>query len=134
MEYVLNHRPRAYQFTGYGEYFADLRPPERFGRSLVEAMRKQHDELLAKISETEVEKWIQLVDGQRKRVLLSVASGLTYPATVHRKMGEDTTGYYQNLKDTLLELNKPIVQMGDQISIIQDKFKSKFTSITYLTR
>ena len=131
---MLNRRPRAYQSTRYGEYFADLRPPERFGRSLVEAMRKQHDELWAKISETEVEKWTKLVDVQRKRVLLTVTSGLTYPVTVHRKMGEDATGYYQILKDTLLELNKPIVQMGDQISIIQDKFNSKFTSISYLTR
>jgi hypothetical protein len=46
--------------------------PERIGRGLVDMMSKQYDELWARISEIEVEKWIKMVDAERK--LLSVQS------------------------------------------------------------
>lgn len=42
---------------------------ERVARSLKEAMSKQHDDLRSKISETEVEKWTQLIDAEREHML-----------------------------------------------------------------
>lgn len=42
---------------------------ERVARSLKEAVSKQHDDLRSKISETEVEKWTQLVDAEREHTL-----------------------------------------------------------------
>jgi len=40
--------------------------PERFGRGLVEMLRKQYDELWSKITEVEVDKWAGLVDAERR--------------------------------------------------------------------
>lgn len=99
---------------------------ERFGRSLIEAIRKQNDELRAKISETEVEKWTKLVDVEREHVLFPTTSNLAHHMIVQRAMREDTTTRDRILGDTLIGLNKPMVQMSDQISIIQDKFNSSF--------
>lgn len=101
---------------------------ERFGRSLLEAIRKQYDDLRAKISETEVEKWTKLVDAEREYVLFPTTSDLTYHITVQRATREDATTHDQMLRDTLIGLNKPIVQMSEQISVIQDKFNSSFSS------
>lgn len=100
---------------------------ERFGRSLIEAMRKQYDELRAKISETEVEKWTKLVDEECKHVLSQTMSDLTYHRKVQRATRDDVTSHHQMLRDTLIGLNKPIVQMSDQISMIQDRFNSSFS-------
>lgn len=38
--------------------------PERFGRGLVEMLRKQYDELWSKVTEVEVDKWAGLVDAE----------------------------------------------------------------------
>ena len=104
---------------------------ERFGRSLIEAMRKQHDELRAKISETEVERWTKLVDVECEHVVSHTTSDLAYHRKVQRATREDNISHDQMLRDTLLGLNKPILQMSDQISMIQDRFNSSF-SITFM--
>ena len=104
---------------------------ERFGRSLIEAMRKQYDELRAKISETEVERWTKLVDVECEHVLSQTMSDLAYHRKVQRATREDATSHDQMLRDTLTGLNKPIVQMSNQISKIEDKFKSSF-SFTFI--
>lgn len=38
---------------------------ERFGKGLVDTLRKSFDELQASITEVEVEKWTRLVDSER---------------------------------------------------------------------
>lgn len=100
--------------------------PERFGRSLIEAMRKQYDELRAKISETEVERWTKLVDVECERFLSQIMSDLAYHRKVQRTARDDATTHDRILKDTLIGLNKPVVQMSDQLSRIQDRFNSTF--------
>ena len=42
---------------------------ERIARSMKEAIIKQYDDLRSNISETEVEKWIHLVDVEREHML-----------------------------------------------------------------
>ena len=105
---------------------------ERFGRSLIEAMRKQYDGLRAKISETEVEKWTKMVDVECENVLYQTRSNLANHRTVQRATRDDATEHDQMLRDTLTGLNKPIVQMSDQISMIQDRFNSSF-SFTFIS-
>ena len=100
---------------------------ERFGRSLIEAMRKQYDELRAKISETEVERWTKLVDVECEHFLFQTMSDLAYHRKVQRATREDATSHDQMLRDTLIGLNKPIVQMSDHISMLQDNFNSSFS-------
>ncbi|CAD6579294.1 MAG: hypothetical protein ASARMPREDX12_009118 [Alectoria sarmentosa] len=95
---------------------------KRFGRSLIEAMRKQYDELRAKISETEVERWTKLVDVECEHVLFRTTLDLAYHRKVQRATREDATSHDQMLRDTLVGLNKPIVQMSDYIYMLQDKF------------
>lgn len=97
---------------------------ERFGRSLIEAMRKQYDELRAKISETEVEKWTKLVDVECKHILSQTMSDLAYYRKVQRATRDDATSHNQMLTDAYMRLNKPIAQMSDHLSLIQDKFNS----------
>lgn len=93
---------------------------------MIEAIRKQYDELQAKISETEVEEWTKLVDAEREHVLFPTTLDFTYPIKVKQAMKEDATRHYHMLRDTLIGLNKPIMQMSDQVSIIQDNFNSRF--------
>ena len=90
-------------------------------------MRKQYDELRAKISETEVERWTKLVDVECEHVLFQTMSNLAYHRKVQRATREDATSHDQMLRDTLIGLNKPIVQMSDHISMLQDKFNSSFS-------
>ena len=99
---------------------------ERFGRSLIDATRKQYDELRAKISELEVEKWTKLVDAESKYIVFTIMANLTYHLIVQRAWRDDATLYDQKLRDILGRLNKPIMHMSNQISIIQDKFDSSF--------
>lgn len=90
-------------------------------------MRKQYDELRAKISETEVERWTKLVDVECEHVLFQTMSDLAYYRKVQRATREDATSHDQMLRDTLIGLNKPIIQMRDHISMLQDKFNSSFS-------
>ena len=43
----------------------------------------------------------------------------------------DTSAQDRKLRDTLIRLNKPILQMSDQISMIRDNFESSF-SFTFI--
>lgn len=106
---------------------------ERFGRSLIDTIRKQYDELRAKISELEVEKWTKLVDAESKYTVFTIMADLTYHSIVQRASREDVTADIGFLMDIMSGLNKPIMQMSDQISIFQDKFNSKilFTRVFY---
>ncbi len=106
----------------------------KIARDLREAISKQYDELHSKISETEVDKWTRMVDAEREHLLFPITSNLTYCKKVARAMREDASAHdqmardaYQKLKDTLSGLNKPIMQMSDQISTIQDKFNRSFS-------
>lgn len=94
-------------------------------------MRKQYDELRAKISETEVERWTKLVDVECEHVLFRTTLDLAYHRKVQRATREDATSHDQMLRDTLIGLNKPIVQMSDHLSMLQDKFNSSF-SFTFM--
>ena len=99
---------------------------ERFGRSLIDTIRKQYDELRAKISELEVEKWTKLVDAESKYTVFTIMADVTYHLIVQLASREDATAGIQVLRDIMSGLNKPIMQMSDQISMFQDKFDSKF--------
>ena len=78
----------------------------------------------AKISETEVEKWTKLVDVERKGISVPTASYLIYHVTVQRVMRNDATTKDQILRNALVGLNKPIMEMSDQISRIEDELTS----------
>ena len=108
---------------------------ERFGRSLIDTIRKQYDELRAKISELEVEKWTKLVDAESKYTVITIMASnygvpimadLTYHSKAQRASREDLTTDIRLLRDIMNGLNKPIMQMSDQMSMLQDKFDSKF--------
>ncbi|KAF7509247.1 hypothetical protein GJ744_008141 [Endocarpon pusillum] len=77
---------------------------QRFGRGLLEMMRKQYEELWSKITEVDVEKWARLVDVE-----------------LQRKLAKDTSKRYETLKTTLYKLDQPIMQMADQMSVFQDR-------------
>ena len=100
---------------------------ERFGRSLIDTIRKQYDELRAKISELEVEKWTKLVDAESKYTVFTTMADLTYRSIAQCASREDATADIRLLRDIMSGLNKPIMQMSDQISMFQDKFNSKFS-------
>ena len=51
---------------------------------------------------------------------------LTYHSIVQRASREDATADIRMLRDIMNGLNKPVMQMSDQISMLQDKFNSKF--------
>ena len=62
------------------------------------------------------------------------ASNLTNCGIVQRKLQENISIHdhgardtYQKLKDTLSGLDKPIMQMRDDISITKNKFESRFS-------
>lgn len=99
---------------------------------MIEAVRKQNEELRAKISETEVERWTKLVDVEREQVLSHSKSDLAYHIKVQQATREDATTRDRMLRNTLIGLNKPIVQMSDQILIIQDRFNSSFSFASIL--
>lgn len=105
--------------------------PERLGRSLREAVSKQYDELQSKISETEVERWTHLVDVERRHILPLAKWDITYCMKVQLAIRADTSKQHRILRDTLIRLNKPIMQMSDQTSMIWDKFESSF-SFTFI--
>ena len=92
-----------------------------------EAVAKQYDELQSKISETEVERWTHLVDVERKHVLFLAKLDMTNCMKVQLEMQADASKHHRILRDTLIRLNKPIMQMSDQISMIRDKFDSNFS-------
>ena len=106
--------------------YTDLYSSERFGRSLIDTIRKQYDELRAKISELEVEKWTKLVDAESTYTVLTIMADLTCLSKDQRASREDVTTDIRLLKRIMNRLNKPIMQMSDQISMFQDKFNSKF--------
>ena len=91
-----------------------------------EGITKQYDELHSKIleAEVEVEKWTPLVDREREPVLLPATLDLTHCIKVQRAERADASEDNQILRDTLIELEKPIMQMSNQLSLIQDKFES----------
>ena len=93
---------------------------------MIDTIRKQYDELQAKISEVEVEKWTKLVDAESKYIVSTMMADLTYHSKVQRASREDATADIRLLRDMMSGLNKPIMQMNDQISMLQDKFDSKF--------
>ena len=96
-----------------------------------EAITKEYEELYSKIAETEVEKWTRLVDVERECFLSQNASNLTNCGEVQRKMQENASIHdhvardrYQKFKNTLSGLDKPMMQMRDDISMIKNKFES----------
>ena len=93
---------------------------------MIDTIRKQYDELRTKISELEVEKWTKLVDAESKYTILTIMVDLTYHSIVQRASREDATADIRVLRDTMSGLNKPIMQMSDQMLMFQDKFDSKF--------
>ena len=95
---------------------------------MIDTICKQYDELRAKISELEVEKWTKLVDAESKYIVFTIMADLTYHSIVQRASREDVTADIRLLRDVMSGLNKPIVQMSDQMSMFQDKFDSKFLS------
>lgn len=95
---------------------------------MIDTIRKQYDELRAKISELEVEKWTKLVDAECKYTVFTIMVDLTYRSIVQRASREDVTADIRLLRDVMSGLNKPIVQMSDRMSMFQDKFDSKFLS------
>lgn len=78
---------------------------ERFGRSLVEAMRGQFNDLLAQVSEAKVEKWTGLV-----------------AVEFSQKAAQDASENQQKLMAALNGLEMPIMQMQSQVAWIQDRF------------
>ena len=95
---------------------------------MIDTVCKQYNELRAKISELEVEKWTKLVDAESKYTVFTIMADLTYHSIVQRVSREDVTADIRLLRDVMSGLNKPIVQMSDQMSMFQDKFDSKFLS------
>ncbi|CAF9943521.1 MAG: hypothetical protein ALECFALPRED_000540 [Alectoria fallacina] len=91
----------------------------RFGRSLIEAMRKQYEELRAKISETEVERWTKLVDVECEHVLFQTMSDLAYHRKVQRATREDATSHDQMLRDTLIGLRAERMEVFRWMSAIE---------------
>ncbi|KAL8792738.1 MAG: hypothetical protein Q9195_004625 [Heterodermia aff. obscurata] len=79
---------------------------KRIGRSLIEVARKQYDK--TKISETEVQHWMRLVD-----------------ADVNRETSKREIEHRANLAGMMLELNKPIIRMNSQLDILQDHLNSE---------
>ena len=103
----------------------------RFGLDLKEAITKQYDELYSKISETDVERWTQMADAEREHLVSQTASDLTDCEKVLRAMKEDASAHhqvardtYQKLMDTLIGLDKPIMQMSDNLSMITENLES----------
>ena len=103
----------------------------RFGLDLKEKITKQYDELYSKISETDVERWTQMADAEREQLLSQTASDLANCDKVLRAMKEDASahdkvarGTYKKLMDTLIGLDKPIMQMSDNLSMITENLES----------
>ena len=101
----------------------------RFGRAFLDTMRNEYTGLLKKVSETDVERWIKLVEEQREHVCLLVARASTYGMKGREGAREDFTEHDQKLEQSLAEFKNPIMQMSDQISMIHDTFDSKIYSI-----
>lgn len=78
---------------------------ERFGRSLVEAMRGQFNHLLTDVSETQVEKWTGLV-------------AVEFSQNAARAASETQL----KLMATLKGLEMPLMQIQSQVTQIQDRF------------
>lgn len=76
---------------------------KRFGKSLIEAMSKRHDELRTKIDEVDVEKWIKLTEQE-----------------LHQERDKVRTEHYQSLQGMLSQLNKPIIQVSNQLQDLHD--------------
>lgn len=102
---------------------------ERLGRAFLDTMRNEYTGLLEKVSETDVERWIKLVEEEREHVCLLIARASTYRMEVRERAREDFTEHEQRLRQTLAEFKNPIMRMSDQISIIHDTFDSKIYSI-----
>ncbi|KAI9040339.1 uncharacterized protein KD926_008296 [Aspergillus affinis] len=83
---------------------------KRFGRGLLDMLRKEYDELWSKINETEVEKWAKLVD-----------------AELNRKKAKQASQQHDRLKTILHDMERPIMQITDQLAAIQDKLNSWFS-------
>jgi len=78
---------------------------KRVGRSLLDVLSKRFDELKTKVTETEVEKWIALVDSE-----------------LHQKTIAAESEQFESLKQALLQLEKPIIQMSNPILAMHDNF------------
>jgi uncharacterized protein YecT (DUF1311 family) len=86
---------------------------------------KQYDELLTKISETEVDKWTKIADRDCKYAASNFWSCLADVVEVQGKMAKDNAKRYEQLKDILNKLDSPIMQIADGVATIQDKFNGK---------
>ena len=62
----------AFEFALHPSLYSHM-PQERLGRAFLETIRNEYAELFGKVSETEVEQWIRLVEEERKHVGISVA-------------------------------------------------------------
>ncbi|PLB46372.1 hypothetical protein P170DRAFT_215217 [Aspergillus steynii IBT 23096] len=80
---------------------------KRFGRGLLDMLRKEYDELWAKINETEVERWAKLVD-----------------AELNRKTAKQAGEQHEQLKTILHNMEQPIMHVSHQLAAIQDKLDS----------
>lgn len=92
-------------YLSKAKYYFSGNSLKRFGRSLVETMRRQFDDLLAHISEAQAEKWTGLV-----------------VVEFSQKAAQDASGRQLKLMAALKGLEMPIIQMQSQITQIQDRF------------
>ena len=81
----------------------------RFGRAFLDTMRNMYTELLKKVAETDVERWIKLIEEEREHVCLLIARALTYGMKVRERAREDFTEHDQRLRQTLAEFKNPIM-------------------------
>ena len=88
-------------------------------------MRDEYEELLAKISETDVERWTKLVERERKYFPFSITLNFTYGTVVHDRATEVSAHDTRVLKETLAEFRLPVIQMSDQLAIMKDNLDSK---------
>ena len=79
---------------------------KQIGRGLIESARKQYD--VTKISETNVQNWLRLVD-----------------ADVCRETAKREMEHHDSLEAILLSLNKPITHITSQLNDWQDHFSRK---------
>ena len=79
---------------------------KQIGKGLIEAVRKQYD--VTKISETDVQHWMRLVD-----------------ADVHRETAKRKIEHHACLEGILLALNQPITRITSQLDDLQDHLNSE---------
>jgi hypothetical protein len=89
-------------------------------------LQKTFDELWESISEVEIEKWISLINAERKCSGNTNSTEPELSLKVQQTTAKNAAERDQQLKDILYQLDQPIIQIADQISAFRDRFESGF--------